>query len=108
MTKARILLVEDNETQAETTKKVLEKSGYEVLWAENGVAAMKAVVTDLPDVVLLDLILPGMSGTDFFRWIKHNIYTRGIPVIMLTAMGSVDDKASGIKVGADDYLQNLQ
>lgn len=104
MTKARILLVEDNKAQAEITKTALQRSGYEVVWSEDGVSAIKAVVTTSPDVVLLDLILPGMSGTEVCRWIKHNNDTKGIPVIMLTALSSVDDKASGIKAGADDYL----
>ena len=104
MTKARILLVEDSEAQADITKKDLQKSGYEVIWVEDGVSAIKAVIANLPDVVLLDLILPGMSGTEVCRWMKHNGDTKGIPVIMLSAMSSVDDKASGIKAGADDYL----
>lgn len=103
-TKARILLVEDSEAQAIITQKALQESGYEVIWAEDGMSAIKAVMTTFPDVVLLDLILPGMSGTEVCRWIKQNNDTKGIPVIMLTAMGSVDDKASGIKAGADDYL----
>ncbi len=104
MLKGRILLVEDNEAQAGLTKEVLQRSGYEVVWSRDGVSAIKAVVTTSPDVVLLDLILPGMSGTEVCRWIKHNNDTKGIPVIMLTALSSVDDKASGIKAGADDYL----
>ncbi|MDD1749668.1 MAG: response regulator, partial [Methanothrix sp.] len=102
MLKGRILLVEDNEAQAGLTKEVLQRSGYEVVWSRDGVSAIKAVVTTSPDVVLLDLILPGMSGTEVCRWIKHNNDTKGIPVIMLTALSSVDDKASGIKAGADD------
>lgn len=104
MSKAKILLVEDSEAQAGTTKEVLQRSGYEVVWADDGVSAIKAVVTTSPDVVLLDLLLPGMSGTEVCRWIKLNNDTKGIPVIMLSALSSVDDKASGIKAGADDYL----
>ena len=85
MSKARILLVEDSEAQAGITKEALQKSGYEVVWAKDGVSAIKAVVTTSPDVVLLDLLLPGMSGTEVCRWIKLNNDTKGIPVIMLTA-----------------------
>lgn len=104
MAKARILLVEDSESQAGITNKALQRSGYEVVLAGDGISAIKAVVATPPDVVLLDLILPGMSGTEVCRWIKNNNDTKGIPVIMLTALSSVDDKASGIKAGADDYL----
>ena len=104
MLKAKILLVEDSEAQAGLTKEVLQRSGYEVVWAKDGVSAIKAVVTTSPDVVLLDLLLPGMSGTEVCRWVKLNNDTKGIPVIMLTSLSSADDKASGIKAGADDYL----
>ncbi|MBS1111842.1 MAG: response regulator receiver modulated diguanylate cyclase [Nitrospirae bacterium] len=104
MAKARILLVEDSEAQAGITNNALQRSGYEVILASDGISAIKAIVAASPDVVLLDLILPGMSGTEVCRWIKHNNDTKGIPVIMLTALSSVDDKASGIKAGADDYL----
>ena len=104
MAKAKILLVEDNEAQAGITKEVLQRSGYEVAWSKDGVSAIKAVVKTSPDVVLLDLLLPDMSGTEVCRWIKLNNDTKGIPVIMLTALSSVDDKAAGIRAGADDYL----
>jgi len=104
MAKAKILLVEDSEAQAALTKEALQRSGYEVVSAGDGISAIQAVVAALPDVVLLDLILPGMSGTEVCRWIKHNNDTKGIPVIMLTALSSVDDKVSGIQAGADDYL----
>jgi two-component system, cell cycle response regulator len=104
MTKGKILLVEDNEAQARATFEALQKSGYEVVWAADGISAMKTILSDSPDVVLLDLLLPGMSGTEVCRWIKINNETKGIPVIMLTAMSSLDDKVSGIKAGADDYL----
>lgn len=104
MAKARILLVEDSETQAGITSEALQRSGYEVVLAGDGISAIKAVVATFPDVVLLDLILPGISGTEVCRWIKLNKDTKGIPVIMLTSLSSLDDKVSGIKAGADDYL----
>src|ERR1700690_4132904 len=104
MLKARILLVEDSKAQADITKESLIRSGHEVIWAENGVSAIKAVKTTTPDIVLLDLQLPDMSGTAVCRWIKRNANTKGIPVIMLTVKGTVKDKVSGIESGADDYL----
>jgi two-component system cell cycle response regulator len=102
--KARILLVEDSTTQAKATRDSLQKKGYDVLWADSGAAAIKAVLTMSPDVVLLDRVLPDMSGTEVCRWIKHTEQTKGVPVIMLTVRGSLDDKVTGIESGADDYL----
>jgi two-component system cell cycle response regulator len=102
--KARILLVEDSTTQAKATRDFLQKKGYDVLWADSGTAAIKAVLTMSPDVVLLDRVLPDMSGTEVCRWIKHTEQTKGVPVIMLTVRNSLDDKVTGIESGADDYL----
>jgi diguanylate cyclase (GGDEF)-like protein len=104
MLKARILLVEDSKAQAEITTESLERNGHEVILAQNGASAMKAVKTVSPHIVLLDLVLPDMSGMAVCRWIKANDDTKGIPVIMLTAKGTLNDKVSGIEAGADDYL----
>jgi diguanylate cyclase (GGDEF)-like protein len=100
----RILLVEDSWAQAEITTESLERNGYEVILAQDGASAMKAVKTIFPQIVLLDLVLPDMSGMAICRWIKANDDTKGIPVIMLTAKGTINDKVSGIEAGADDYL----
>ncbi len=104
MLKARILLVEDSRAQAKITTGSLEKNGYEVILAQDGASAIKAVKTASPHIVLLDLLLPDMSGLAVCRWIKANDDTKGIPVIMLTARGTIDDKVLGIEAGADDYL----
>ena len=104
MGRAKILLVEDSRTQAETAKDFLEKNGYEVMLAESGKAAIKAVKTVPVDIVLLDLVLPDMSGNDVCRWLKLNEDTKGIPIIMLTVKGEVTDKVAGLEAGADDYL----
>ena len=81
---ARILLVEDSKSQAETAKDFLEKNGYEVMLAESGKAVIKAVKTSAVDIILLDLELPDMSGNEVCRWLKLNEDTKGIPIIMLT------------------------
>lgn len=104
MSNATILLVEDSEAQAKITKESLEKSGYGIVWAKDGISAIKAVMTTPPDVILLDLVLPDMSGNEVCRWLKVNTDTKGIPIIMLTVRSSLDDKVSGIEAGADDYL----
>jgi len=104
MGRARILLVEDSRTQAETAKDFLEKNGYEVILAGNGKTAIKAVKTAPVDIILLDLVLPDMNGNEVCRWLKLNEDTKGIPIIMLTVKGEVTDKVAGLEAGADDYL----
>lgn len=104
MAKAKILLVEDSATQAKTTKDFLEKSGYEVVWAENGMAAFKLAKTKQVDLVLLDRVLPDMDGNEVCRWLKLDHDTRMIPIIMLTVKDSTKDKITGLESGADDYL----
>ncbi len=102
--KARILLVEDNKIEATATQRFLESSGYEVVWVEEGTQALKTAKTERIDCILLDLLLPDINGTEVCRWLKGNEDTRGIPIIMLTVKRSMEDKVSGLQLGADDYL----
>lgn len=104
MAKARVLLVEDDPLQAEATKELLITAGYEVLWANDGVNAIKIVKGEKPDIILLDVILPGLDGYEVCRWLKLEDSTKGIPVIMLTIKKDLSDKISGLQIGADDYL----
>lgn len=104
MAKARVLLVEDDPLQAEATRNLLVSTGYEVLWANDGVNAIKLVKGERPDIILLDVILPGLDGYEVCRWLKLEESTRGIPVIMLTVKKDLSDKISGLQIGADDYL----
>lgn len=104
MAKAKILLVEDSETQAKTTREFLQKSGYEVVWVENGMGAFKAAKTSKVDLVLLDRVLPDMDGNEVCRWLKLDQDTRPIPIIMLTVKNTTTDKVTGLESGADDYL----
>lgn len=99
-----MLLVEDDPVQASATREILTKVGYDVLLAEDGINAIKAVKTERPDIILLDLILPGMDGYEVCRWLKIEETTKGIPVIMLTVKKELSDKISGLHIGADDYL----
>ena len=101
---AKVLLVEDDPIQASATKEILSKLGYEVLWAEDGINAIKLVKSQKPDIVLLDVILPGMDGYEVCRWLKLEETTKGIPIIMLTVKKELSDKISGLHIGADDYL----
>ena len=99
-----MLLVEDDPVQASATKEILQKVGYDVILAEDGITAIKAVKTEKPDIILLDVILPGMDGYEICRWLKIEETTKGIPVIMLTVKKELSDKISGLHIGADDYL----
>jgi two-component system, cell cycle response regulator len=104
MDESTILLVEDDKIQGKTTKDYLESTGYKVVWAENGKSAIKAVKTQDIDLVVLDLVLPDINGNEVCRWLKLNQDTRGLPIIMLTAKSSTNDKITSLTAGADDHL----
>jgi two-component system, OmpR family, phosphate regulon response regulator PhoB len=101
----RILLVEDEEGISTTLSYNLRQAGYQTTVASTGAAALDALKT-VPryDLVVLDLMLPDMSGKDICREIRRNRETERLPVIMVTAMGSEADRVVGFEVGADDYV----
>lgn len=104
MARAQVLLVEDDPLQAEATKNILQNAGYDVSLANDGITAIKFVKSTKPDIILLDVILPGLDGYEVCRWLKLEESTKGIPVIMLTVKKELSDKISGLHIGADDYL----
>ncbi len=104
MAKAKILLVEDNQTQATLISAFLIKNGYEVVIADNGMSAIRIAKSEQVDIVLLDLVLPDIDGNEVCRWLKLNHDTMAIPIIMLTAKGESRYKVAGLEAGADDYL----
>ena len=104
MDESTILLVEDDKIQGKATKDYLESTGYKVVWAEDGKSAIKAVKTQDIDLVVLDLVLPDINGNEVCRWLKLNQDTRGLPIIMLTAKSSTNDKVTSLTAGADDHL----
>jgi two-component system response regulator RegX3 len=97
----RILLVEDEESFSDPLSYLLRKEGYEVALAETGTAALEDFDRDGADLVLLDLMLPGVSGMDVCRALRQR---SSVPVIMLTAKDSEIDKVVGLEIGADDYV----
>ena len=97
----RVLVVEDEQSLREPLVYLLEKEGYEVLDAADGNAAIELFKSTNPDIVLLDLMMPGMSGNEVCRVIRQ---TSNVPVIMLTAKDSEIDKVVGLEIGADDYV----
>ncbi len=102
--KQRILLVDDEEDILNMTKMRLEASGYQVITASDGNTAYALAKSDSPDLIILDLMLPGMDGYQVCRLLKFDQNYRHIPVIMLTAKSQKEDKSWGEKVGADFYM----
>lgn len=101
---AKILVVEDEAAIREMLIMALSRAGFE--WAEAGdaVQAQRAIADRLPDLILLDWMLPGASGVDYARRLKKEPLTKDIPIIMLTARGEENDKIRGLEMGADDYV----
>jgi len=97
----KILVVDDDSNICELLRLYLEKEGYQVYFAQDGTAAVAAFAAHGPDLVLLDIMLPGLDGWQVCREIRK---TSRVPIIMLTAKGEVFDKVLGLELGADDYV----
>jgi two-component system phosphate regulon response regulator PhoB len=104
VTMATILVVEDEPAIQELITLNLEQSGYSPLRANDAEQAIDLVRDELPDLVLLDWMLPGMSGIEFARRLRADRRTQGVPIIMLTARAEEHDKLAGLETGADDYI----
>jgi two-component system phosphate regulon response regulator PhoB len=101
---ATILVVEDEPTIQSLIEVNLRRAGHVVQLASDAESARRMVQEALPDLVLLDWMLPGMSGVDFARQLRGDARTRNLPIIMLTARAEERDKVEGLEVGADDYV----
>lgn len=101
---ATILLVEDEPAIQELIAATLGRAGHHVVRAADAESAQRIVREALPDLVLLDWMLPGMSGIELARRLRADERTRTIPIIMLTARGEEQDKVAGLETGADDYI----
>lgn len=101
---ARILIVEDESAIREMVRFALVRAAYEVEEACDAEHAQDRILEHLPDLVLLDWMLPGVSGIDFARRLKKDTLTQHIPVIMLTAKGEEEDRVRGLETGSDDYI----
>ena len=100
----KILIVEDEESLLKLESILLTTKGYLVQGVTSGVAALEAIEEEMPDLVLLDVMLPKMDGFEVCSRIKQNRETRHIPVILLTAKKTPEDVARGQEVGADHYI----
>lgn len=104
MADANILIVDDEEAIREMISVSLELAGFHWMEAENGQMAHSIIVDERPDLILLDWMLPGVSGIELARRLKRDEATSEIPVIMLTAKSEEDNKIQGLDAGADDYI----
>ena len=104
MARERILVIEDEPDIAEVLQYNLEKEGFEVEMARRGDAGLEAVRRDAPDLIVLDLMLPGIDGLELTRMLKRDSATSKLPIVMLTARGEELDRIVGLELGADDYI----
>ncbi|MGD8521030.1 MAG: response regulator transcription factor [Desulfobacterales bacterium] len=104
MAKERILVVDDEEDILELVTYNLTKEGYHIKGATTGEAALKKIQSESFDLIVLDLMLPGIDGLEVTKSLKNNPKTRNIPIVMLTAKGDEADIVTGLELGADDYI----
>ncbi len=104
MTKKKILLVEDDTLISSMYKTKFKADGFEVVIAPDGATALELAKKENPNIVMLDIILPQLDGFTVLEELKKDQATKQIPVIMLTNLGTTEDKAKGEKLGAVDYL----
>ena len=104
MARKNILIVEDEEEIQELVRYNLVKEGYRVFCAAGGEEALRIAGSEFPDLIVLDLMLPGIDGLEVCRVLKSDQRTRGIHIVMLTAKGEETDIVTGLEFGADDYI----
>jgi len=98
----RVLVVDDDPTVSDVVRRYLERAGYAVTLCADGLSALTAYERDRPDLVVLDLMLPGLNGLEVCRRLRTA--DSGLPIVMLTALGEESDRVLGLELGADDYL----
>lgn len=99
-----ILVVDDETTIREVVRRYLERDGFKVREAADGYACLDALADHVPDLIVLDLMLPGIDGLTITRQLRLNPKYKGIPIVMLTAKGETNDRIRGLDLGADDYI----
>ena len=103
-TAGKILVVDDEPANVEVFRRLMTRLGYEVLTASNGELALESVTRDRPDLILLDVNMPGIDGVEVCRRLKADPKTRLIPVVLITTLSASEDRVRGIEAGADDFL----
>ena len=104
MAKEKILAVDDEEDILELLRFNLSREGYQVSCASSGEEALRLVQSEIPDLIVLDLMLPGIDGLEVTRRLKNDPITKHIPIVMLTAKGEEADIVAGLELGADNYV----
>lgn len=104
MSRARILVVDDTPANVKLLTDVLTAKGYDVISAANGEDGLRRVSADRPDLVLLDIMMPGMNGYEVCRTIRAETATRVLPVVMVTSLDPTQERVKGLEAGADDFL----
>ena len=104
MTIRKILVVDDSATERHVMKALLSSHGYEVITAESGEEAIVKAKSELPDLVLMDVVMPGLNGYQATRTLTRDQATRNIPVIVCTTKGQETARIWGLRQGAQDYL----
>lgn len=103
-TRVKILIVDDEKDTVIPLKMFLESNNYNVVEAYAGHEGIEKALTEVPDLILLDLMLPDMDGYEVCNRLKKKLSTRLIPIIMLTGKGAINNKIEGLEIGADDYI----
>ena len=104
MANEKILVVDDEEDVLELVRYNLDRNGYHVETASSGEEALEKARRKLPDLIILDLMLPGIDGLEVCRKLKNDVKTEGLPIIMLTARSEETDIVTGLELGADEYV----
>lgn len=104
MFKKKILIIDDTELMVKLITDVLSDKGYMVVSAHNGAEGIKMVAAEKPDLVLLDIVMPGLDGFEVCKLLRDDESNNLMPIIILTAQGNEDDKLTGLELGADDYI----
>ncbi|WP_245881248.1 response regulator transcription factor [Thalassospira marina] len=102
--KPTVLIAEDEETIVESLAFLMEKEGFSVRIATNGQSAIDMIGQDIPDMILLDVMMPGRDGFDVARTIRANDQTKHVPIMMLTARTREIDRRKGLELGVDDFV----
>lgn len=101
---AKVIIIEDEQTLARTIADKLEAEGYKSLIVSEGEGSLSIIREEMPDLIVLDIMLPGLDGLSICRMVRHDREIADIPIIMLTARGTEVDKIVGLESGADDYI----
>lgn len=100
----RILIIEDDRSTARLTEYTLQQAGYEVDVASDGFEGLRRALAEHPDLIILDIMLPGLDGYEVCHRVRQKPETANLPILMISAKARQDDKDIGLRVGADEYL----